>query len=671
MLRSFQGLPRLVRLPRSFCQKKSTKTSYKPLILYSLSIGIAGGLLGSYYTKRSISKHEETHSPPTTDQPAILATQATESELPSPSTESKAEINDSKQKLDIFYQIFLSGGLPFEAEELHKNIGMPTDEDAILLLVPPRENKELLENMAEMLINLYLLHSIGVQRGSFPSPLKVMYTRIESVKDLKEVGEVCGVNLEASEDVPLILVNNRIRKKRQIVTLLELLEREEDLYKVFRPLKQAGSESIDTFKSLLSGLLEDEVVLMQYSPTSSPFHNSIRSELYERYMEGLGDLKRVEVVFVDDLGWVSNPTDLLDRTVNDGEMLLLQKVSNKTLDSTQRRKLPGIEGEWVVTSIVTETPNKALELSDLAELVGDTLYRQTIAGHNELVPLKSRWVLEFRYDNNKMSDAQVGAVYAAFKRARETLDKIPEGNKLLNIRLIPKSFELSEGRLVSLIIRDRKKQEDRFKFLFENKDRVLIKKMLADSPYLELQDSFEFSYPDELGFSTEGILTFIDKALAGKLVDEPSSEIVPKYERFSRKLSGHIFTEKVKENNISQGVFLYSETCGSCKKFTPLYEKLARENIEAGMTLFGRPTQLNRMDKDRNDVPNDKNYDSTPVFMIYRADWKKQPYIYRQSYLTDVSLREFLSLSQEFGLLDEEGIQSLVGQQRAVELMHN
>lgn len=86
--------------------------------------------------------------------------------------------------------------------------------------------------------------------------------------------------------------------------------------------------------------------------------------------------------------------------------------------------------------------------------------------------------------------------------------------------------------------------------------------------------------------SAENLAAYIIGVSQGKVPETYYSQQLPVYERFSRKVVGSTFLEEIVQNPISQIMMIYSKHCASCKRFTPVYEKLAKENIcNAGMSM--------------------------------------------------------------------------------------
>lgn len=637
---------------RRFCAKETqthAKTSYKPLILYSIGIGVVGGLVGSYYTRRKITQKdgEENNTPPV-DNPVEAHPVQEQKEHPIPVLESPVieQAHEPTQRTQdpeetVFSKIFLSGNLPFEAEELNKTQAVQEKEDFIVFLIPPREDEELLQTIAGMIENLHGLYGRGVQRGVNPHPLKVKYLKIKSVKDLETVGKQFGVQLSTSDDVPIMLVRNRLRKATQVLTLMDLLTDEEKFYKQFIPLRYVGEQNKERFLEVVKNIEDDEVILLRYGGEDEAQREQFKSEFYEWSLAGLGNMSRVDGVFAEDLSWLN-----VQERPAPGEVWALQKQGNLSFEG---QAIPGLPGKYLFYKVPIE--NSQNSWSAIRKLAGETYYKNNVVPHLELPPNSKPYHLEISVDKNKLSDAQLLGVNETLKGARKLL---PDTVRMV---LLPKSFEASEGKIISVILKDLQKDNDRFDYLFKNKNRKAVQEILKSKPHVKLNDSFEYVFPEELPFTPEGLASFADMVLKGEVPDQIQSQVLPTYERFSRKITGNTYNSKIIDNGVAQAVFLYSTTCGSCKRFTPLYESMAKQNIEQKLLSFGALTQMNNMNKDLNDPSGQKLFDSTPFFLLYRRDFKTRPFVYRQQFLNEISLREFLSITQQFSFVGEDQVE--------------
>lgn len=557
---------------------------------------------------------------------------------------------------DLFNELFTSDRLPVPFKELDGE-EFDQSKDRIVLLVPPKIERELFEQVSSMIANLQRLHGIANNDKGQEGQLRSEYVKVKDIRDLENVGKQFGVELTASDDVPIMIVQNKYLPKPKVITLIDLLEDENSFYSSFRPLKEVTSQNLDRFRRLLDRLEEDQTILFQYGSPEEETTTLLRSSFYTKTLHPkLSSASTVESMFIQTSDWLS-PADA--STLKTGGIYILQRHGSKVLDDVDTIHIEGLPGKYLLYEIGQESSSSSIRVSDMLQTAGEAYYQRNLSVNRHLMPSRSQTIIDFAYDCNKLSAVQQSMAIDTLKAVRQTIDKA-DSHDVVRLMVRKKSFKESEGKSVALTLKEVAKSDKRIEYMFSNQSKEVMKKMLQESPEVASNNSFEVQYPDDFGFTVEHIKKFIELALAGQIPDVIQSELEPKYERYSRKLCGNSFVERVKNNPVSQSVFLYSNSCSSCKKFTPMYERLAKENIEKGFKLTGTSLIMNRMNKDHNDILNDKNYDSTPVFMMYRGDIKSRPYIYRQPHLTESSMRDFLSLTTQFNLLTDDKLRAAV-----------
>lgn len=116
---------------------------------------------------------------------------------------------------------------------------------------------------------------------------------------------------------------------------------------------------------------------------------------------------------------------------------------------------------------------------------------------------------------------------------------------------------------------------------------------------------------------------------------------------------------------------IYSKHCASCKRFTPVYEKLAKENIsQAGMSM-GQPTMFNRMNSDHNKVDGHINFGNTPVFALYREGYKDKPFVFKGNTMTEKIMRDFFSVSLDYDVMNQSIYEALSQKLSSLNLREN
>lgn len=119
------------------------------------------------------------------------------------------------------------------------------------------------------------------------------------------------------------------------------------------------------------------------------------------------------------------------------------------------------------------------------------------------------------------------------------------------------------------------------------------------------------------------------------------------------------------EENRTEALFVYSKNCHGCKKFLPIYEELARENLEKTQDdnfIFNR-------------INNDENHSnllqymwSTPKILLFRNNDlatgdsltdKKLIYEFRGNILNKQLMSDFFRISSQYSLIDGDFLSKL------------
>lgn len=616
------------RLLRRFCSSAPVRRVDRRLVGGLFVLGGVG--LAAFLHSRKIEVVEEERQREVAQEQLQTASDPGVAEEAKPEeVEQQKQAEPDEQEL-LFRKTFLEGNRDFEMQQWAFDAPVDKGEDALLFLVPPKGDPDLFKMVREMFKNLNDLHSISLSKKpeAARTPLKIRWVRIKSFADLERVEAAFGVKLATSEDVPMVVVTNKLRKQPQVVTLMSLFDNEEEFYSQFKPLKKVSADNSTRFKRITSDLDEDELILIQYCAPEDPNLDSFQSNFYEKTMSGpFHKFKAVEAYFTTDLSWAAEHFE--DLEPKSGDFFLVQKPNFGTFP----RVLAGLKGnkDLLVYKIASEPADSSIKPRDLLRTAAREYYERNACLHLELPTDKKRYTVEFRYDRNKFSQIQIDGGLQVLQKVRELMDE--EMQKNFNFAMVPHNFHPTEGKVVGLHIRDNEAGLKRHEYLFENKSRQAARELEQAFPAVTKNDAFEYHFPADFGFTAPSVFEFAKLVQNGTAQDQPVSQLPPRYVRYSRKVTGSTFGDLVKGNPLAHAVFLYSTSCASCKKFTPLYERLARENIEKGLSFCGGASGMmfNRMNKDLNDLPGDKNFDSTPVFLLYRADFKARPFVYKST----------------------------------------
>ena len=581
-------------------------------LLILTGVGIASYLR---YRKEEVTRKEEEHE---------KEEKVEEKEIHE--TVEVEEKKEDEETTEIFREAFMREGLGFSVSKWEADVDVIDNrEDGLLLLVPPKEDKELFQMISGLVSNLNDLYNVGLKnkREEDRIPLKIRWVKIRRVEDLDQVSKKIGVDLSVSDDVPVFIVHNKNRKKPVVVTLMNIFDDEEAFYSQFRPIRMISSSNAGKFTKILSDIEEDEIILIQYCASDSPSFEDIRSNFYENSLsKSFSRLRSVDTILMTDLSWLGEAGNSLE--IKSGDYFVVQKATNTLISESSVVPLEG--SKYAVYKVCS---GLGLSAMDILGRVSEGYYAQNVGVHLELPVSKKRYTLEFKYDANLMSRTQVEGCVEMMRELRRMFDE--EIGQKVNVAIVPHSFDPTQGKAIDVVVTDNLIIEKRVKYLYKVKSQEEAAQLAKEVPEVARNDLFEYHYPPDLSFDTQSVKGFLLLTMEGGVSDQLVSQVPPKYSRYSRKLTGSIFTDSIRGSPYASAVFLYSSSCGSCKKFSPMYEKLAKENIEKGLDIFGtgKGMMYYRMNKDHNDAPRTRVFDSTPVFMVYRSDFRSRPFVYR------------------------------------------
>lgn len=550
-----------------------------------------------------------------------------------------------------FNEIFLQEEKLFKMEELKTGIDTKLEDltqDHVIFLVPPKDDREFLLQLKGQLSGVVKLYNVANSSNS--SELKVQYILMKSKREMETLGENIKQKLEIDGNVPLFIMKNKFMTDAAVITLKDLYNDPDKLFLQFKPLSTLHQNNHQKFADYLEDLDESSLLIFQYHDPNGEGFKETQSNFYKMNTNGwFSSRSHSELFFVKDKSFFKN----LKVELQNGDFMLLKK--------TQTGKGNLEIGDNSFNAIIwgpDDTSN--LEEDEVIESLGELYYKNNTFVHRDLPIKNCDFSVELRVDLNQIKDIQVKAIESVMASARELMEQKTINNSV-KFYFIPRSFSSSEGNLITLIMRDNTKNEIRHEYFFENKSLEKSKIILEKNPEFGKGDqTYEYSFPENQEMTPENIANWIKDTTEGKIPQYYKTEIKPDYVRFSRSLSGTNFEETIIKNPINHVMMVYSKHCASCKRFTPVYEKLARENIEEAGLALGQPTMFNRIDSDLNDIKKYKNFSNTPVFAVYRNEFKERPFIYKGNVMTEKLMKDFFKVSLEFKVMKEEICNALV-----------
>lgn len=512
--------------------------------------------------------------------------------------------------------------------------GFDPSNPAPLLVLPSSfverpELAEFLEAAFEILRSL----------GRVGSPA-VQVVAVDSREALEELERNLGGPLRSDEGIfNVIWAISPYSAKREALSLRRILG-DKKVSICLTPPKEFPSQAA-ALKDL-SDLHKDELVVIARAPRLK------KSAVLQRLKELFLDSDRVKIervipVFVED-----------DSEGENGRIQLIVKVPRDLRENTQENK-DSIDDnteakEEQFSSMIHSIPsNPSLRLIDLpsdslSPLSDLSTILTSISGfENPFIFSESspEITLTFTIDRATDSSATLSSLRKIARSARES----PAGEGVA-FRLAARSLRNSEAKSPRVTATLSALEAQRFALQNENKTPSVFEQKVAESPLLASPVPLEFALEGEV--SEQAVVEFLGKVRSGQAEIYLRSQTPPPFEKYSRRLVGSEIKEKVLDSKEAQAIFFYSKACGSCKKFLPIFEQLAFESLKAS----SKRLIFNRINNETNSSSALRSFSSTPRILLYRSDHKASPFIYRNQILNASLLKDFIEVTQLFGLMD-------------------
>lgn len=479
-------------------------------------------------------------------------------------------------------------------------------KDTIVIALPLQLPEEYIDKLAEFLNSF---------KKSNNTEYKFKYKFIESKRDFTKLEEQTGTTFVDTDDsFSIISIYHNYLNKMMNYKLSDLVYDQNKLLKLFCKIEKVLNK--EKLKSLIDDLKSDELVLA-VDPKSENLN-----KFYEYIFQN-------ECIRASKIRVALISKELYDEGSSDA-IIAFHKQEYKDGDQLVNHKITDMK-----TKSIKEI-NGQLSASLNSYYVFNNPYIQSD-------PKKYRVIINF--DKNLFKKSSIAKIKEVVRRV---MDQYPDLRESFEIMTSHRKIGNSERHKIKVIALENKKHEDRMKMKYDNKDRKIFEERYAKEPELFDSLSLEYHLGDE-NLSVDNLAKFLGDVKHGRLEFGYNSQTPPAFSKYSRRLSGQNFNELVKGENKHEAIFYHSNSCGSCKKFLPLYEKMAYNNIQSGDGSL----EFNRINNDDNSVPGGPIYPSTPRIVVYRADHKHRPYEYRSNVLTEQLLKDFIYTTVGFELVDE------------------
>jgi thiol-disulfide isomerase/thioredoxin len=390
--------------------------------------------------------------------------------------------------------------------------------------------------------------------------------------------------------------------------LPEIIKKKEAIFAKFNPVERI--ESSDQFNRILSTLQKDQLCLMncgdQLTQTSKWFN---------------------EFVFDND-------------RINSKNVFAFSMEPNNPFKSCQEGKAYAyFKGDdKSIASLVFSQNESSIESTsdDLAK----QLNQVTVFDNPFVASMRKRFHVRFHVDFNKSNKNLIKHLKEIVKQTQQELG---DNGEMFQFHLIPETAKHSQSDVTAF---DAEYVAKQMHLRYQNKDRDVLDKALKDSPNMLTRFGDEFTY-DSQSFDKQSLMNFCNQLIEGNAKIEQRTQKPPIAHHVSRKVVGLEFKEKILDNQKDQVVFYFSHHCGSCKKFLPIFEDLAKESLEA----IRNRIIFNRINNEKNQSPFQEYNVTTPKIFFYKVGAKSDPFEYRSEFLTKKMLKDFINTTLEFDLV--------------------
>lgn len=440
------------------------------------------------------------------------------------------------------------------------------------------------------------------------------YTFIDSKADFDQLETLTGTKfIENGENFNIVGIHHGYLNKIVGFKLSDIVYDPQRVIRLFTKISRISTK--ESFKRLIEDLKTDELII-----AVDPKNDKL-DKFYEYVFQndGIRATKIKPVILSKEAFDISSDNSFITLhkpDINNGDGLIVHTVGDMA-----NKSVKDINGQLAASLNNHYTFNNAYVVSD---------------------PKKYKIIVAF--DKNLFKKSSIARIKEVFKRV---MDQYPDLKESFEITLLNRKIGNSERHKIKVFAFDTKKHNDRMYFKYENKDKTAFLERYEKEPELFDALSLEYHLGDE-SLSVDNLTKFLGDVKHGRIEFGYKSQLPPIIQKYSRRISSENFTEHIRENKKHQALFYYSKNCSSCKKFLPLYEKMALENIKEGDGSL----EFNRINNDENNVKGGPIYPSTPRIVVYHAGFKNRPFEYRSNVLTEQLLRDFIYNSLSFELID-------------------
>ena len=505
----------------------------------------------------------------------------------------------------------------------------------VIIFVDPDKYVDFLVN--DILQRLTFLENF--QQRVHGRKVKFFAFRPQNLEDIKNFQEKYEIEMR---DETILLLRNKYFKKFYQYEASHHFGKSEILVKYFRKITKLSAKTYPEFSGGVKYLNNEARIIATYVTKDSPNFKKVRNRFAVLSMDPTY-LENTDVHFLI----ITDPKyaqELKIPTEKEGELFILSKSSKYNAHN--------IMTTLNNTNLFYSKSEKDIfnSLDDITTSLALTHKKSFIFTSQSFDQIPSRYSLVLEVDQNKISKVEYNRLVDLFSQVHDSFIKkeITLGNQVTLVKL-NRTMKKSKG--YRIFIRD----EESIIKEFSAAERTTILDTI--NPETEYKPhSYIYKFGKNRVLDKDSLIEFVKETKEDKVKEWFKSQKPEEYPHYSKKIVGKTFKKQILENDKHNIIFFHSKRCHSCKQFGRFFEQMALENLK----IENSNIEYSRMDSDHNQLDCFYNYHYTPVFMVLRKDHKKMPFVYRQQRFTPQMFSEFVQLTLQPSLIDNQTIQKAI-----------
>jgi thiol-disulfide isomerase/thioredoxin len=485
---------------------------------------------------------------------------------------------------------------------------------SIVLAVPILFNENAIKAIGAMLSQL------PVSDGQTPT---VYYKIIQKTQDFEKLREQTGIDFRNKDSIyNTVAIHHDFLGQHMVYRLSDIINPQKRIFHDFKSIKPVYSS--DELSQVLGDLEADELLVGLCHSDEFETRKKFGELLFKNY-----NLDVNKVIAVD-----FKADGVIPECQKNGLVAVLKP---KHIQRTDPDNKPPIH-----TIAIGEINTKSV--NDITNELGNSVNDLSVFTSNVVNVAPKHFRIEVTVDSNSQDKRELEKMEALFRGVKEKLGPLAnEFEFVLNKR----SIQNSEKDRRPIYGFDTTLIQKQMQYFYQNTDPEVAEKLKQEDRRVENLSQQQYQYPFT-SLTTSNVVEFCHQLIEGRATPAKISQKASDFQRYSQRVVGKNFKEAILDNDKNHIVFYYSKNCGSCKRFLPLFEELAYDNLHRKDS----DAIYDRINNDENQNPNQEVYVSTPKIVIYKNGFKHKPYEYRSAMLNKNMLTNFINITLGFEVVE-------------------